>query len=122
MVDLDDFKIVNDTYSHVVGDAVLRTTGQALTDCMREVDLCARIGGEEFVVLLPETAAAGACAVGEKVLQRVRELNLELRGVNVTASVGVATLQTEDDETSLVARADANLYQAKREGKNRVQA
>ena len=120
MVDLDDFKVINDTFSHVVGDAVLRTTGQALADCMREVDMCARIGGEEFVVLLPETGAVGARSVGEKVVKRVRELNLELRGVDVTASVGVATLVAEDDETSLVARADANLYQAKRQGKNRV--
>ena len=71
-------------------------------------------------MLLPETGAVGARSVGEKVVKRVRELNLELRGVDVTASVGVATLVAEDDETSLVARADANLYQAKRQGKNRV--
>lgn len=122
MVDLDDFKLVNDTYSHVVGDAVLRTTGHALNDCMREIDLCARIGGEEFVVLLPETDSAGALVVGEKVVNRVNELNLELRGVNVTASVGVATLEPTDDVESFVARADGNLYQAKRAGKNRAQA
>ncbi|MFA5550466.1 MAG: diguanylate cyclase [Trueperaceae bacterium] len=122
MVDLDDFKMINDTYSHVVGDAVLRTTGQALSDCMREIDLCARIGGEEFVVLLPETDTDGALVVGQKVIRRVTELNRELRGVNVTASVGVATLEPTDDEESLVARADANLYQAKRAGKNRAQA
>ena len=122
MVDLDDFKQINDTYSHVVGDAVLRTSGQALTDCMREVDLCARIGGEEFVVLLPETDAQGALTVAQKVVARVNELNRELRGVHVTASVGVATLEPTDDEESLVARADTNLYQAKRTGKNRAQA
>lgn len=122
MVDLDDFKQINDTFSHVVGDAVLRTTGQALSDCMREVDLCARIGGEEFVVLLPETDPEGALVVGEKVVARVHELNQELRGVHVTASVGVATLLPDDDEESLVARADAKLYQAKRAGKNRARA
>lgn len=122
MVDLDDFKLINDTYSHVVGDAVLRTTGQALSDCMREVDLCARIGGEEFVVLLPETTSEGALVVANKVVKRVCDLNRELRGVEVTASVGVATLEPTDDEESLVARADANLYQAKRAGKNRAQA
>lgn len=122
MVDLDDFKQINDTYSHVFGDAVLRTTGQALTDCMREVDMCARIGGEEFMVLLPETGLEGAVSVGQKIVARVRELNLAIGGVHVTASVGVATLEDGDDEASLVARADANLYQAKREGKNRVNA
>ena len=122
MVDLDDFKLINDNHSHVVGDAVLRTTGQALTDCMREVDLCARIGGEEFVVLLPETDVEGALVVGRKIVERVNELNRQLRGVEVTASVGVATLETEDDEESLVARADANLYAAKRAGKNRAWA
>lgn len=122
MVDLDDFKLINDTYSHVVGDAVLRTTGQALSDCMREVDLCARIGGEEFVVLLPETDSQGALVVGQKIIDRVTELNQKVRGVAVTASVGVATLEPTDDKESLVARADANLYQAKRAGKNRARA
>lgn len=122
MLDIDDFKLVNDTYSHVVGDAVLRTTGQAINDCMREVDMCARIGGEEFVILLPETDQAGAHVVGEKVIGRVSELNGQHRGVEVTASVGVATLDFGDDAQSLIARADSNLYQAKRSGKNRVQA
>ncbi len=122
MVDLDDFKQINDNFSHVVGDAVLRTTGQALNECMREVDMCARIGGEEFMVLLPETEPEGALVVAEKVVERVRELNQELCGVHVTASVGVATLEPTDDEASLVARADARLYQAKRAGKNRARA
>ncbi len=124
MLDLDDFKAVNDTYTHVVGDAVLRTTARALLDCMREVDMCARIGGEEFVVLLPDTDLQGAVKVAEKVVECVRSHNLQLRlsEVTVTASVGAATLLDDGDSDELVARADGMLYEAKRNGKNRVHA
>lgn len=124
MLDLDDFKAVNDTYTHVVGDAVLRTTARALLDCMREVDMCARLGGEEFVVLLPDTDLQGAVRVAEKMVDHVRSHNLQLRlsEVTVTASVGIATLLEDADGDELVARADSMLYQAKRSGKNRVHA
>lgn len=122
MLDIDDFKQINDTFSHVVGDSVLRTTGQAISECMRDLDMCARIGGEEFVILLPETDIVGAHVVGEKIIERVTHLNRKKRGIDVTASIGAAALDATDDEESLVARADANLYTAKRAGKNRVQA
>ena len=122
MIDLDDFKLVNDVHSHAAGDAVLRATAQALLDCVRDVDTCARIGGEEFIVLLPETDLAGAATVAEKVVLLVHERNLYDSGVNVTASAGVATLDAAETPGELVGRADAALYRAKREGKNRVMA
>lgn len=120
MVDLDDFKLVNDVHSHAAGDAVLKATAQALLACVRDVDTCARIGGEEFIILLPETDLAGATTVAEKVVLLVHERNLYDSGVNVTASAGVATLTASETPGELVSRADAALYRAKREGKNRV--
>lgn len=122
MVDLDDFKRVNDTYSHVVGDGVLRATAEALLACTREIDLVARLGGEEFVVLLPETDADGAARVANKVLEVVTQRTRAAQDVHITASVGVATADELDDETTLLMRADNNLYEAKRLGKNRVNA
>jgi diguanylate cyclase (GGDEF)-like protein len=122
MIDLDDFKLVNDVHSHAAGDAVLKATAQALLACVRDVDTCARIGGEEFIVLLPETDLVGATTVAEKVVLLVHERNLYDSGVNVTASAGVATLITAETPGELVSRADAALYRAKREGKNRVMA
>ena len=120
MVDLDDFKVVNDVHSHAAGDAVLRTTAQALLACVRDSDTCARIGGEEFVIMLPGTDLDGATVVAEKAVTQVHERNLYDSGVNVTASAGVATLTDGESPGELVNRADMALYRAKREGKNRV--
>lgn len=122
MVDLDDFKRVNDTYTHVVGDGILRAAAEAMLACTREIDMVARIGGEEFVVLLPETDVAGASSVGNKVLEAVASRTLEAHGIAITASVGLATADPYDDEASLLMRADSRLYEAKRLGKNRVEA
>ncbi len=122
MFDLEDFKLVNDTYTQVVGDGVLRATAEALLACTREIDLVARIGGEEFVVVLPETDLAGASSVANKVLEPVATRTLEAHGVAITASVGLATADPFDDEASLLMRADSRLYEAKRLGKNRVEA
>jgi diguanylate cyclase (GGDEF)-like protein len=99
---------------------VLKATAQALLACVRDVDTCARIGGEEFTILLPETDLAGALTVAEKVVLLVHERNLYDSGVNVTASAGVATLAAAETPGELVSRADAVMYRAKREGKNRV--
>ncbi len=122
MVDLDDFKRLNDTYTHVVGDAVLRTAAQALVECTREVDLVARLGGEEFVILLPETDLHGAVEVANKALKVVPHKALEVHRLHVTVSVGVATSEELDDQATVLMRADTNLYEAKRLGKNRVGA
>lgn len=122
MVDLDDFKAVNDTYTHVVGDGVLRAAASAITESIREVDLAARIGGEEFVVLLPETEANGAGLVAAKIVNVLPSRSMQAEGVAITASVGVATSEEFDDEASLLRRADSNLYEAKRLGKNRANA
>jgi diguanylate cyclase (GGDEF)-like protein len=115
MIDLDDFKSVNDRFGHAAGDAALTTTAHAIETSIRSIDLAGRYGGEEFLVILPETATPGAEVVAERIRSSIEN------GVRVTVSIGLATLAPEDsDPSNLVDRADAALYDAKRTGKNRV--
>lgn len=127
MIDVDDFKSVNDTYGHLVGDGVLAELGRVLKTTVREVDVVARYGGEEFSVLLPETDASGAFIVAEKIreavsLNRFPDAEGE-RTIHATVSIGVANvpLHAEDKET-LLRQADDALYQSKSTGKDRVRA
>ena len=130
MIDLDDFKRVNDEGGHLFGDYVLATTARLIADNTRESDLVARYGGEEFAVLLPETDGARAALVAEKLCRAVEAFDYRADGfpaagappLRVTVSAGVASrpVPAERDETELVRRADAALYAAKRAGKNRV--
>ena len=121
--DLDDFKRVNDTFGHLMGDLVLKTVVQAIKDNVREVDYIARYGGEEFVVILayPDLDDALICA------QRLKELtsNLIFPGLpedfRVTISVGVSKYQSIEPIDALIGRADAALYRAKMSGKNRIE-
>jgi two-component system cell cycle response regulator len=123
IADLDDFKSVNDRHGHPTGDEVLREFATTLGESVREIDLAARWGGEEFVVVLPGTDLAG----GVKLAERVRE-GLERRSfvapngeqLSVTASFGVAAFDGEARAAGLLAEADTALYRAKREGKDRV--
>ncbi|MCU1485429.1 MAG: diguanylate cyclase with sensor [Actinomycetia bacterium] len=123
MVDLDDFKAVNDTHGHLIGDAVLVETAQRLVAHTREVDTVARFGGEEFILLLPQTDAPGAVRVAEKVRDEVaaKPVITDAGALPVTLSAGVAC--HPDDGTSieaLLGAADEALYAAKAAGKNRV--
>jgi two-component system chemotaxis family response regulator WspR len=127
LIDVDMFKKYNDHYGHQAGDDCLRKVAHTLRDCaQRPGDVVARYGGEEFVVLLPGTDAAGAAFVAEQLRQRVVDLALphEASAVSsiVTISLGVATCVPSLDvqATSLVGTADANLYEAKRSGRNRL--
>jgi diguanylate cyclase (GGDEF)-like protein len=125
ILDLDNFKSVNDTYGHPQGDAVLSTIGRILREESRGIDRPARYGGEEFVVALPETDAEGALELAERIRERIEAAQVELIDgggtMAVTASIGLATLSGgEVDVRALVGAADAALYEAKRTGKNRV--
>ena len=125
LLDIDDFKRVNDTHGHLQGDQVLRTIGVVLASESRGVDEPARYGGEEFAVALPETGLGGAVELGERIRARIEsEAIPRIDGsgtLKVTASVGAASLPASADSArTLIAAADAALYEAKRSGKNRV--
>ncbi len=120
LMDIDHFKGVNDTHGHQMGDRVLLDFAQRITGLLRRPDLLARFGGEEFVLLLPETTLDEALAVAERILARVAEPGEGLPPI--TVSVGVATNRPDEAEIdTLLARADKALYKAKDEGRNRVE-
>ena len=119
MIDVDHFKVINDTYGHPVGDEVLARFSQLLKSNVRQLDTTGRWGGEEFMVILPETALHQAGQVGEKI-RRAIEKNLQVNDRQVTVSAGVAAVQPSDTVPTLVRRADQALYQAKDAGRNQV--
>jgi len=124
MVDADHFKNVNDCHGHAAGDAVLRHLAAGLSATFRAMDVVARIGGEEFVVLLPDTALEGACAVASRLCQRIAEHAVEVDGKSIryTVSAGVATMDsTVAGVADLLKRADTAMYAAKAQGRNRAE-
>jgi diguanylate cyclase (GGDEF)-like protein len=126
MLDIDDFKEVNDRYGHLQGDQVLREVARVLLDTSREIDEPARYGGEEMAVALPQTDLQGAALFAERLRGRIESLEIPVLDgegvVKITASVGAAALAPPalGDKDTLVRAADAALYRAKRLGKNRV--
>jgi diguanylate cyclase (GGDEF)-like protein len=122
LFDIDDFKAVNDTAGHLTGDLVLQSVGSTVRQLLRTSDLCCRIGGDEFLVLLPETPVQGALIVAEKLRERVSRLRADHAGLPIVSiSVGyVAAEHGEIDVLALVHKADRALYTAKREGRNRT--
>jgi diguanylate cyclase (GGDEF)-like protein len=123
MLDIDFFKNINDEFGHMVGDDVLRAFAQALRDFLRGDDFCARFGGEEFVVVLPDTPLATAMEIGERIRKGIAQAPLlsEPR-VQATVSIGVAAMDREQSLNELFAAADAAVYLAKNEGRNQVRA
>ncbi|HEX2676856.1 MAG TPA: GGDEF domain-containing protein [Polyangiales bacterium] len=125
VIDVDHFKRVNDSYGHATGDVVLVEVAKTLRAKLRPTDFVARMGGEEFVVILPHTRGAGARVACERLGQAVRMTAITTReghGLpNVTVSIGVAELLPGDDAASMVERADAALYRAKNNGRDRVE-
>ncbi|QKO22605.1 diguanylate cyclase [Rhodoferax sp. BAB1] len=120
LLDIDHFKTINDTHGHQTGDRVLVDFVQRIASLLRRPDLIARFGGEEFVLLLPETSQEEAIAVAERILAHVAESRDSLP--TITVSIGVATNRPDEDQIdALLARADKALYQAKTEGRNRVE-
>lgn len=120
--DIDYFKNINDRYGHLVGDQVLQETAQILQGNVRRSDLVARFGGEEFVVLLPETTLAQAAKVAEKLRLTVKKqrFHTEKGELQITISLGVTEAKAGDDTTTILARADKALYQAKTGGRDQV--
>lgn len=126
MIDIDHFKRVNERHGHLGGDRVLRAVGAALAESLREIDLLARLGGEEFVILLPEAALGAAMDVAERLRERVAALRVDMdegEPARVTVSIGVSSIGPADFSVeTLLQRADQALYAVKRSGRNGVRA
>ena len=123
LLDVDDFKRINDTHGHIMGDRVLKQLAVILRRELRTMDFLARYGGEEFVIVLPETGGTGARLLADRILRRVQQHNFGDAAVAVwvTLSAGIATFPDDRaaDEESLLKLADENMYKAKRAGRNR---
>lgn len=126
ILDIDHFKLINDTHGHAAGDEVLREFSRRVRKAVRGIDLACRLGGEEFVIAMPDTDGALALLVGERIRQKIAGEAFQAEGaprMSVTVSIGVASLASAADSPQiLMKRADDALYQAKREGRNRVAA
>jgi diguanylate cyclase (GGDEF)-like protein len=123
MLDIDFFKNINDEFGHMVGDDVLRAFAQGLREFLRADDFCARFGGEEFVVVLPDTPLVTAIAIGERIREGVAQAPLLTKPrVQATVSIGVATMEQGQSIHELFAAADAAVYLAKNEGRNQVRS
>jgi diguanylate cyclase (GGDEF)-like protein/PAS domain S-box-containing protein len=122
MADIDHFKRVNDTYGHEAGDEVLKAVAEALRSTARGADLVARFGGEEFVLVLPDTSAELAVRIAERLRLVIETLSTDVGGqvIRVTASFGVAQRAAQESQLEVLERADAALYCSKKEGRNRV--
>jgi diguanylate cyclase (GGDEF)-like protein len=129
LLDIDRFKLVNDTYGHLAGDLVLKEIARTLTSQLRDYDLAGRFGGEEFSLLLPQTRAVDAIRIAERIRSNIAAMSIIAPGavggerVQVTVSIGVAALDSGTDRTlsQLMAAADAALYRAKGCGRDQVQ-
>jgi len=125
MIDLDHFKGINDTYGHKAGDAVLVSVAEVILKVVRNTDICGRLGGEEFVICLPETSLEKGVVLGQRLRKAIADLAVETTGstLRVTASFGLAEKTDADDRIDdIIKRADDALYQAKQKGRNRVSA
>ena len=123
LLDLDHFKKVNDVYGHSAGDIVLQSVAEAMRKGVRPYDLCCRYGGEEFLVILPETGLAAAAAAAERLRLDIEKLEIRVAPgtlLRVTASIGVATLAGGEGGDQLISRADEAMYVGKQQGRNRV--
>ncbi len=120
IIDLDKFKKINDTYGHMTGDAVLKRLGSILNESTRKYDIVSRFGGEEFIVLFPNTNLARAKKVSERLRKKV-EADKEMMKYKVTLSGGVSTYHEKDSVARMKQRADKALYRAKNNGRNRIE-
>ena len=129
LLDIDHFKLINDTYGHDTGDRVLCQTADVIRNKLREYDLCARWGGEEFLILLPDASAEEATEIGERIISALRNLDLadtapfsdrDNESLTISASAGVTAYQPPERYEQTIQRADNAMYKAKAAGRNRV--
>ena len=131
MTDVDYFKNVNDTYGHAVGDLVLKTISTVIKHQLRDYDIAGRYGGEEFVIILPFTKLTEAKMVASRLRKAVENTQIDIskvnpdvqeKNINVTISLGISEFNIEDNEKTLLQKADKALYKAKENGRNRAES
>jgi len=125
MIDIDHFKRFNDRYGHLIGDEVLKTVAKTLINSLKGQDMVARFGGEEFVVILPQTPIEGAQKIAEMIRTAIATKELKRKDTGesfgaITVSMGIAIFNTGDNLLTLIKRADEALYESKKNGRNRV--
>ena len=123
LIDVDNFKTYNDTYGHITGDAILKEIAKILKYSLRQIDMCARYGGEELCILLPETDREGSLLVAQRLRLSVEEARIRVFNENIRCTVSIGVAGYPDDAQSpngLIDQADKALYQAKAQGRNRV--
>jgi two-component system, sensor histidine kinase LadS len=123
MIDIDHFKSINDRYGHPSGDLVIQQLASLLKSSIRASDICGRYGGEEFILLLPETDKSGAVELAEQIRLSIMQIQIsEIENHQITASFGVAVFDHENQQADMISKADQALYEAKRNGRNQVVA
>ena len=126
ILDIDHFKAVNDTYGHEAGDEVLRIFASRIKAVVRTVDMLCRLGGEEFIIVMPETRIDVAAKVAERIRDSVNAtmfpIEKGLRAIPITVSIGIADRRNDREADALLKRADKALYRSKHDGRNRVSA
>jgi len=125
LIDIDDFKIVNDSYGHLAGDLVLRDVAEILRRSVRVFDVCARFGGEEFVIIMPGSSSDSAMRIAERIRERIEAYRTNdrlLASMRITVSIGLAVSELGTTVSELLATADGALYAAKHAGKNRIRS
>jgi polar amino acid transport system substrate-binding protein len=122
LLDIDDFKAINDVHGHPIGDLVLKETAEQIASQIRETDLLGRYGGEEFLIILPNTQVTQAEHVAEKIRATIEGMRFGEKGLCVTVSQGICDTQVKVSKAneSLLHNADFALYEAKKNGKNRT--
>lgn len=122
VIDIDYFKKVNDTYGHSTGDDALKAVANTIQKCIRTTDMLFRYGGEEFVILLGNTDCEQSYVIADRILESVREINMNVMGqiLDLSVSIGMACLNIQDNSKTLFNRADAAMYAAKKEGRDQI--
>ncbi len=122
VLDIDNFKSINDTLGHSSGDSVIRTIAELTSMCIRNTDILFRYGGEEFAIMLSNTDQLGVCQLADRIRETIENTPIicEQSNAQVTVSLGTATLKNDDNENDIFLRADKALYEAKNNGKNKV--
>ena len=123
MLDIDFFKKVNDTYGHLAGDFILKEVTKIIQEEIRKSDICGRFGGEEFIILLPNTKMNGAMKLSYRIKQSIESKDFKFNNsiIKISVSIGITSPSKTDSIFSLIERVDEALYEAKKKGRNRVE-